>query len=97
MDEEEVEDEEVVEKEDKERRLKEKEVREQEQIEWSLPEKRTENPSYLTEAASRVSGFKSFVETEEDANAEMFCGFSLKQMRTMQQDGLDPPRSLLPT
>ena len=29
------------------------------------------------------------MENEEDANAEMFCGFSLKQMRIMQQDDPD--------
>ena len=72
IDEEEEEEEEIVEEEDKERRLKEKEVREQEQIEWSLPDRGTENPSYLTEAASRISGSKSFVENEEDANAGCF-------------------------
>ena len=69
--------------------MKEKEVREQEEIDWSLPGTRTENPSYLTEAASRVSGFKSVVENEEDANTAMFCGFSLNQMRSMQQEDPD--------
>ena len=73
------------EEEDKGRRLQDQQVREQEGIDWSISDRTARPDSYLVEAASRISGQKSFQINDQDLDVDMFCGFSLRQMRQLQK------------
>ena len=79
--------EEQEEKAEERRRQVDVQIREQEESDWSVTDRAAKPDSYLVEAAARArpNGKKSLILYEDDLNAELFCGFSLKQLKEMQE------------
>ena len=63
-------------------------IREKEEADWSIADRAARPDSYLVKAAARAkpTGQKALIPEKEDLDtSELFCGYSVKQLRDLQE------------
>ena len=82
------EEEEQEEKAEEKRRQIDVQIREKEEADWSIADRAARPDSYLVKAAARAkpTGQKALIPEKEDLDtSELFCGYSVKQLRDLQE------------